>query len=77
MRVTTPDGKTSTISQLGDQLVVPFADPILGPYGTAEGAALFRDFPRVDEAMRTAAQANDGLLRGVRLGEDGVALVGV
>ncbi len=37
--------------------------------------ALLRDYPRVDEAMRSAAQANDGLLRGVRLGEDGVALV--
>jgi len=76
VRVTTPDGKTSTVSQIGDQLVVPLADPILGFYGTAEGAALLRDFPRVDEAMRTAAQANDGLLRGVRLGEDGVALAG-
>ncbi|MEO7195187.1 MAG: hypothetical protein ABIZ05_10240 [Pseudonocardiaceae bacterium] len=82
VRVTTPDHQTGTIligqgiSLTGDHVWARFDDPILGVNGTAEGAALLRDFPRVDEAMRAAAQANDGLLRGVRLGDDGVALAG-
>lgn len=76
VRVTTPDGRTATISQIGDHALARCDDPILGLNGTTEGAALLRDFPRVDEAMRSAGQTNDGLLRGVRLGKDGVALVG-
>jgi hypothetical protein len=72
--VITPDGTTAAVSQVGDHVRVPADDPILGLNGPAEGAALLRDFPRVDEAMRTAAQTKDGLLRGVRLGNDGVAL---
>jgi hypothetical protein len=74
VQVTTPDGRTGAISQLGDRAWAGYADPLLGFNGTAEGAALLRDFPRVAEAMRNAADAKDGLLRGVRLGDDGVAL---
>jgi hypothetical protein len=75
VRVSTPDGRSSTLWQMGDHLRVPMTDPIQGFNGTAEGAALLRDFPRVADAMRGAAHTTDGLLRGVRLGEDGVALV--
>ncbi|MGH3983701.1 MAG: hypothetical protein ACRDST_13715 [Pseudonocardiaceae bacterium] len=74
-KVTTTDGRTTTAIQIGDRVLARYDDPILGPNGTVEGAALLRDFPRVAEAMRSAAQAKDGLLRGVRLGDDGVALV--
>ncbi len=76
VRVTTPDGATATAIQIGDRALARPDDPILGFNGTAEGAALLKDFPRVAEAMRNAAQAKDGLLHGVRLGDDGVALVG-
>lgn len=76
VRVTTPDGATATAFQIGDRAVARADDPILGLNGTAEGAALLRDFPRVAEAMRDAAQANDGMRRGVRLREDAVALGG-
>lgn len=78
--VVTPNGARATVSQLGDHVWAPADDPILGVDGTAEGAALLRNFHPVDDAMRAAAQAGDGLLRAVRLGtdgEDGVALVGV
>ncbi len=77
--VATPDGRNSTISQIGDRVRVRIDDPILGLDGTAEGAALLRDFRPIDEATRAAAQTNDGLLRGIPLGKDGadgVALVG-
>jgi hypothetical protein len=76
VKVTTPDRRSATLNQFGDQVWARSNDPILGSNGTAEGAALLRDFSRVDEAMRAAAQAKDGLLRGVRLGDDGVALAG-
>ena len=74
--VTMPDGKTATLYKNGDHLLVPADDPILGTKGAAEGAALLRDYPRVDEAMRNAAQAKDGLLHGVPLSGYGVALAG-
>lgn len=61
---------------MGDRALALADGPVLGLNGTAEGAALLRDFPRVAEAMRDAAQAKDGLLHGVRLGDDGVALAG-
>ncbi|MGH3990994.1 MAG: hypothetical protein ACRDSN_00860, partial [Pseudonocardiaceae bacterium] len=75
--VFTPDRKTATISQLGEQLRVRYDDPILGFNGTVEGAALLRDLPRVEAAMRSVAMTQDRLLRGVRLGDDAVALVGI
>ena len=75
--VFTPDRKTATISQVGDQLFVRYDDPILGFNGTVEGAALLRDFPRVEAAIRSVAMTQDRLLRGVRLGDEGVALVGI
>jgi hypothetical protein len=74
VRVTTPDGLTSTIHKVGDQLVVPADDPMLGPNGSTEGAVLLRDFPAAAKAMREAAQTNDGFLRGVLLGNDAVVL---
>ena len=75
VRVTTPDGASATAFQIGDRALARSDDSILGLDGTAEGAALLRDLPRVAEAMRDAAQANDGLRRGVLLGDDAVALV--
>ncbi len=74
--VTTPNGTASIVSQIGNHVRARGDDPILGLNGPEEGAAFLSDFPRVDTAMRSAAQAKDGLLRGVRLGEDGVALAG-
>jgi hypothetical protein len=76
VRVSTPDGRTSTVTQIGNQVWARADDPILGIDGSAEGAALLRDFPRVAEAMRDATEAGDGLFRGVRLDDDGVALAG-
>jgi hypothetical protein len=79
IRVTTPDGRTASIYRSGTNARAPWADPIVGIDGLAEAAALMRDFPRVDKAMRSAAQAGDGQLRGILLGDDGidgVALVG-
>lgn len=76
VEVNTPDGTTSTVAEVGDHLRVRLDDPILGLHGSTEGAALLRDFPRVAEAIRAASDARDGLLRGVRLGDDGVALAG-
>ncbi|WP_101832910.1 hypothetical protein [Frankia canadensis] len=74
VRVTTPDGATATIFPVGDHVFVPAGDPILGPNGLAQGAALLAEFPRVARAMADAARTKDGLLRGVPLGGDGVAL---
>ncbi|MDQ2881914.1 MAG: hypothetical protein M3Y48_11990 [Actinomycetota bacterium] len=75
VRVTTPD-RSTTISQLGDRVWVRYDDPVFGVDGTAEGTAMLRDFSRVNEAMGAATAAGDGLLRGVPLGDDGVALAG-
>ncbi len=75
VKVTTPDGATATAFQIGDRAVARADDPILGINGTVEGTALRRDFPRVVEAMRSPTGADHGLLHGVRLGDDGVALV--
>jgi hypothetical protein len=61
---------------LGERVWVPGNHPVLGFGATPEGAALLREFPRVDAAMRAAAQAGDGLLRAVPLDGDGVALAG-
>ncbi len=74
VQVTTPDGRTGAVSQVGDRAWAGYNDPIVGFNGTVEGAALLREFPRVAQAMRSTADAKDGLLRGVRLGDDGVAL---
>lgn len=74
--VTTPDGRASVVGHTGDHVRARGDDPILGLNGPEEGAAFLSDYPRVDTAMRSAVQAKDGLLRGVRLGEDGVALAG-
>ncbi|MGH8964399.1 MAG: hypothetical protein ACRDXB_03590 [Actinomycetes bacterium] len=74
VQVTTPDGRTGTISQIGDRALVRSDDQNVGFNRTVEGAALLRDFPHVAQAMRSAVDAKDGLLHGVRLGDDGVAL---
>jgi len=74
--VTTPDEKTAGLYRDGDRLLVPAGDPVVGVYGSAEGAALLRSFGAVEAAMRAAAQAGDGLYRGVPLGPDAAALVG-
>lgn len=76
VRVATPDGETTIVREQNGQLLVHGDDPILGLNGSPEGAAMLRDFARIDSAMRDAAQANDGLLRAVELDGDGVALVG-
>lgn len=75
VRVTTMDGRT-TLYRDGGSVWVAADDPVLGLHGTAEGAALLRDYPRVDAAVRVAVKADDGLLRAVDLGADGVALAG-
>lgn len=77
VQVTNPDRSwhaTVQASPLGGRQWAQGNDPILGFNGTPEGAALLREFPRVEEAMRAAAQASDGLLRGVPLHGDGVVL---
>jgi hypothetical protein len=76
VRVDTPDGRASTITEVGNHVWARADDPIVGINGSADGAALLRDFPRIAEAMRDATEAGDGLLRGVRLEDDGVALAG-
>ncbi|GAA2446567.1 hypothetical protein GCM10010191_74550 [Actinomadura vinacea] len=76
IRVETPDGRSTTVYATSGGLLVASGDPIAGPAGSAEGAALARDFPRVDQARREAAQARDGLYRGIALGPDAVALAG-
>lgn len=76
VRVTTPEGKTTTVYEQNGHLLVPDDDPILGLHGLSEGAAVLRDFIRIDSAMRDAAQARDGFLRAVVLDGDGVALAG-
>jgi hypothetical protein len=74
VRVTNKDGKTTTLYPDGDSAMVAVDDPVLGPNGTVEGAALLRDFPRVAQALRETPVGD--LWRGVVLGQDGVALVG-
>lgn len=76
VRVTTQDGRVSALYPHGDDVWVPSDDPVLGRGGTVEGAALLRDYRRVGAALEEARTADDGLLRGVVLGSDGVALVG-
>lgn len=77
VQVTTiDDGRSFTVYQTGDRWAVPGNDPVFGRDGTVEGAALLSNHRAVIEAMRSAAQAKDGLWRGVLLGEDGVALAG-
>jgi hypothetical protein len=73
--VTTSDGGSATVHVRGDHLLVPAADPIVGLEGRAEAMAMLRDFPRIQQAMKEASQANDGYGRGVDLGDDGAALV--
>lgn len=76
LRVTTPAGKTTTAYEQNGHLLVRDDDPILGLHGSPEGAAMLRDFTRINGAMRDAARARDGYLRTVVLDGDGVALVG-
>ncbi len=78
VQVTTMDGRSSVLGRErdGDSVWVGTNDPVLGLHGTVEGAALLRDYPRVAAAMRAAAEADDGLLRHVDLGGEGVVLVG-
>jgi hypothetical protein len=79
VQVTNPDRSQHATVQTSEPGGTEWAqanDPIVGFHATPEGAALLRDFPRVEEAMHAAAQAKDGLLRGVSLDGDGVALAG-
>jgi hypothetical protein len=79
VQVTNPDRSlqaTVQTTELGGRVWVQGNDPFVGLHAPSEGAALLRDFPRVEEAMRAAAQAKDGLLRAVPLDGDGVALAG-
>lgn len=74
--VTTRDGRKSTVRYDGNAVRAPPGDPVLGVGASVAAAALERNFPVVAKAMREAAEADDGLARGVLLGEDGAALVG-
>jgi len=77
VRVSTPDGKSTTLFVVGDHVRVREDDPILGPDGSAEGTALLAHYPQVAAAVKAAALAHDGYRRGVVLGDDdGVALAG-
>ncbi|HWO65432.1 MAG TPA: hypothetical protein VNO31_35895 [Umezawaea sp.] len=75
LRVTTRDGRSAKAYLVGDHGTVAADDPVVGFNGTAEGAAVLREMPRIVVASADAALAKDGLWRGVRLGEDGAALV--
>lgn len=76
IRVTTRDNKQATIYLVNDVATVKASDPILGPTGRPEGMALLDALTTIRNVMRLAKQAGDGLLRGVQLDGDGVALVG-
>lgn len=76
VRVITADGETTAVYEQNGHLLVPGNDPILGLNGRLEGAAMLRDFIRIERAVRDAAQARDGFMRAVELDGDGVALVG-
>jgi hypothetical protein len=73
--VKTLSGQTALLSVTGAGVVVPAGDPVLGVDGTAEGAALLRDFPKIQQLLQAAAKAKDGKLRAAALDDDGVALV--
>ncbi|WP_194926399.1 acyl carrier protein [Catenulispora pinisilvae] len=72
--VKTLTGQSATLSEAGDSVVVPAADPVLGVDGSVEGAALLRDFPKIKQLLQSAAQAKDGRLHAAALDDDGVAL---
>ncbi len=74
IHIETAAGQSADVYPSNGQLLVRADDPVLGRNGSPEGAALLRDFPQVLTAMRAAAKAHDGLLRGVDLDGDGVAL---
>ncbi|WP_018681721.1 hypothetical protein [Actinokineospora enzanensis] len=69
-KVTTRDGHTTEVLWKDGHAYAHPEDGVVGLGGTAEGAALLRDFGKVVDAQ------HDGLWRGVGLGADGVALVG-
>ncbi|MCS7478531.1 hypothetical protein ACFFQW_18195 [Umezawaea endophytica] len=75
VRVTVRDGRSADAYLVGDHVRADPSDPILGVNGLAEGAAVLREMPRIVIARADATLAEDGLWRGVRLGEDGAALV--
>jgi hypothetical protein len=72
--VTMLGGQSATLSEDGDGVAVPAADPVVGVNGSAEGAALLRDFPKIKQLLVAAGKVKDGKLRGAALGDDGVAL---
>ncbi|MGH3941253.1 MAG: hypothetical protein ACRDTG_21980 [Pseudonocardiaceae bacterium] len=77
VQVTTPEGGlVGTVHHRDGIPRVHINDPLLGPNGPEVGAALLRDSSRVAVAIADAAQAQDGLFRGVHLGADGVAIAG-
>jgi hypothetical protein len=73
VRVETADGRTATAFQVGDSLSASPVDPVLGLSGTVEGAALMRDWPVVQNAMRSAARDLHGRSFAVLMDGDGVA----
>jgi hypothetical protein len=74
IKVSTSDGRTAAIFQSGTDLWVPEGDPLVGLHGPPEFAAMLGHFRSVDEAMRDAVVAHDGLYRAVSLDGDGLAL---
>jgi hypothetical protein len=74
--VTTRDGRTTRLYPDDDGVRFTADDPILGLGSPVEGAALLASYSKVAVALREAQEAGDGLLRGVMLDGDGVALAG-
>ncbi|HEV2781147.1 MAG TPA: hypothetical protein VGX25_17315 [Actinophytocola sp.] len=73
VKVTTPEGATTVYLTSQRRPWAPATDPIFGTNGSVVGAAAVRDWPAIDEAMRTAVAP---YYRAVRLRDDGVAFVG-
>lgn len=76
VQVTVPGGGVTRVYLHDGHLLVRDNDPVLGLNGPADGAAMLRDFSRIQTAITEAVQAKDEYLRGIDLEGDGVALAG-
>jgi hypothetical protein len=75
VKLTTREGSTSVYLKSDGQPLVLAEDPVFGLNGTVLGAAVLQHWPAILEARRAARDVDEGTLRAVRLGEEGVALV--
>ncbi|RSM69644.1 hypothetical protein DMH04_45825 [Kibdelosporangium aridum] len=74
VRVSSPDGKTTSTAYIVDgRVVVPAGDPVVGIRGTVSGAVFARNFPEITKALEDAKQDKD--FRAVRVDDDAVAFV--